>query len=129
MIHVADLESSRVYLLNDQANYGRCVVALKEHRTELFYLETACLHDFISEVSAVARAIASVTSCQKMNYGMYGDKADHLHVHLVPKSPTQPYWDQAFPLSSENPVAIGEEELDRLRGQIRALLHPDFYPS
>src|SRR5687768_4101159 len=86
MSHVVDLDHSRVFLYADQTHRGRCVVLCKRHVRELFELGDAELAGFMREVARVAEAITQTVACDKLNYAAYGDKADHLHVHVVPKT-------------------------------------------
>lgn len=92
MIPLAELTWSDVYLFRDQKHYGRCVVALKEHKTELFQLT----QELFGEVSAVSQAIAEHTRAAKINYAIYGDLVSHFRVHLVPKQKDGLQWGGPF---------------------------------
>lgn len=96
MIPMAELTWSDVYLFRDQKHYGRCVVALKDHKTELFQLTEPQRNGFFAEVSAVAQAIAKHTKADKINYAIYGDLVSHFHVHLVPKQKDGLQWGGPF---------------------------------
>lgn len=96
MIPLAELTWSDVYLFRDQKHYGRCVVALKEHKTELFQLTEEQRNGFFVETAAVAEAIARFTKADKINYAIYGDLVSHFHVHLVPKQKDGLQWGGPF---------------------------------
>lgn len=96
MIPMAEMTWSNVYLFRDQKHLGRCVVALKEHKDEIFQLSDEQRNGFFSEVSAVAEAIAQYTQAKKINYAIYGDIVSHFHVHLVPKQMDGLQWGGPF---------------------------------
>lgn len=115
MTHVTDLAWSRVFLYADQTHRGRCVVLFKRHVRELFELSEEELAGFMGEVARVAAAIAQAVPCDKLNYAAYGDKADHLHMHVVPKKQDGPAWGQPFILNAETHLHLGyAEERDLL---------------
>ncbi len=96
MIPMAEMSWCVVYLFRDQKHRGRCVVALNEHKDELFQLTNEQRNGFFAEVSAVAESIAKYTGADKMNYAIYGDKVSHFHVHLVPKHKDGLEWGGPF---------------------------------
>jgi len=122
MIHVADLRTSKVYLMKDQTYYGRCVVAFKGHKTELFALTPGELEQYMQDVAQVAKGVAKVSRCHKVNYAVFGDKAGHLHFHVVPKAPDQPNWGEAFVLMPAPSCELGGAEAIHLLEQIRTEL-------
>lgn len=119
MFHVCDLAVSRVFLYRDQTYPGRCVLMLKRHVRELFELEPAELAAFTQEMAQVAKAIASSVPCDKINYALYGDKADHLHAHIVPKTRSGAAWGQPFVLNAEPRVELAPAERMRLLNTLR----------
>jgi ATP adenylyltransferase len=85
MIEITNLSVSTAFLFKEQTHRGRCIVAYNKHSVELYELNDQELLAFMKDVNAVARAIKAVFNPEKNNYGAYGDKLKHLHVHLVPK--------------------------------------------
>ena len=122
MSHVVDLAHSRVFLYGDQLHRGRCVVLYKRHVRELYELGDEGLAGFMREVARVAEAISQTVPCDKMNYAAYGDKADHLHVHVVPKTDGGPAWGQPFVLNAESPVKLTAEETRTMLSALRQRL-------
>ena len=122
MSHVVDLAHSRVFLYGDQLHRGRCVVLYKRHVRELYELGDEGLAGFMREVAQVAAAIAQAVPCDKVNYAAYGDKADHLHVHVVPKTSGGPAWGQPFVLNAESPVKLPAEETRTMLSALRLRL-------
>jgi diadenosine tetraphosphate (Ap4A) HIT family hydrolase len=96
MIEVCELKRSIVYLLRNQFFPGRCIVAYKEHKRELYELTPVELSEYMAEVAATARAIAAVFHPDKINYAIFGDEVSHLHVHLAPKYRGGPGWGRPF---------------------------------
>lgn len=96
MIPMVEMTWSDVYLFRDQKHYGRCIVALKGHKDEIFQLSDEERNGFFGEVSAVAETIAKHTGAAKINYAIYGDLVSHFHVHLVPKQADGLQWGGPF---------------------------------
>jgi ATP adenylyltransferase len=122
MSHVVDLAYSRVFLYGDQTHRGRCVVLFKQHVRELFELADEELAGFMREVAQVAAAIAQVVPCDKLNYAAYGDQADHLHVHVVPKTRGGVAWGRPFVLNAEAQVTLEADETRVLLAELRQVL-------
>lgn len=122
MIPLAEMTWSTVYLFRDQKHRGRCVVALKEHKDEIFQLSDEQRNGFFAEVSVMAEAIAACTGAAKINYAIYGDIVSHFHVHLVPKQRDGLQWGGPFtdtlpkePLSGEEYTALAAELFSQLK--------------
>jgi diadenosine tetraphosphate (Ap4A) HIT family hydrolase len=67
-----------------------CVVA-KRHVAEPFQLPPAEMAAFWSECMSVARALHDLVRPRKMNYEIHGNSIPHLHLHLYPRFPGDPY--------------------------------------
>ena len=103
MSFIMDLPSAKVYLWTKNSDYpGRCIVALDNHKTEIFYLETKERHDFFDSVSIVAKAMKNSTKAGKINYGIFGDEVSHLHVHVVPKIKDGKDWNKYFTVTRDD---------------------------
>jgi diadenosine tetraphosphate (Ap4A) HIT family hydrolase len=115
MVEVCHLNKSTVYLFKDQTFRGRCVVAYREHYTELFQLAPSDLHEYMDEVAKVAKVIFETLKPQKISYAIFGDLVPHIHYHLVPKYENGPLWGEFFcskPLLVKN---LPEAEFEDLR--------------
>ncbi len=119
MVEVVHLHESTVYLLKDQTHRGRCVVAYRDHRTELFQLSEAERNTFMKEVSAVAEAIYGVTRCDKVNYAVFGDGVPHFHVHIVPKKKDGAEWGKPFTTGVNTPTLLPETETTSLIRELK----------
>jgi diadenosine tetraphosphate (Ap4A) HIT family hydrolase len=89
-LHVVDLESSRVFLHEDQFFPGYVLLVLRRHAAELYELSAPERRVLIEKVSRVAGALARVFRPQKMNYELLGNQVPHMHWHLVPRLSTDP---------------------------------------
>ncbi len=96
MIPVCALRYSDVFLNRDQKHRGRCIVALKEHKTEYFQLTPEENAGYFEELSRVAKAIWELYHPDKLNYATFGDGVPHVHVHVVPKYRDGLDWGQPF---------------------------------
>ncbi len=121
MVPLAEMQWSDVYLFRDQKHRGRCIVALKEHRDEMWQLSEEQRNGFFAEVSAVAEAVSAYAAADKINYAIYGDKVSHFHVHVVPKREGELQWGGPFTDDIEKLIP-SEEELGEIgRGVLNRL--------
>ncbi len=111
-IKIAGFGISDLYLFKDQSHMGRCIVAFRDHRKELFELSASELDSFIHDVSRTAKAIKCAFGPEKLNYGIFGDTAPHLHFHVVPKYKDGKSWGKAFQLMPDDPVFLSKEDYE-----------------
>ena len=121
MIPLTELKWSDVYLFRDQKHRGRVVVALKDHKTEIWQLSEEQRAGFFEEVSRVAKAVSEVGQADKVNYAIYGDLVSHFHVHVVPKRKGGLEWGGPFTDLSEKVFLTGAE-YEELAQQLREKL-------
>ena len=98
-IPVCHLSVSDLILFKEQSHPGRCIVAYKDHVSELVDLSDADRDAFFADVAKAAKAIHAVFHPNKVNYGAYGDTGCHLHVHLVPKYKDEFEWGGVFAMN------------------------------
>ncbi len=85
MIKICDLEVSRLFLFREQTYPGRCNVVFNDHSVDFHELSVEERNAFMRDVARTGKAIAEAFNPDKINYGAYGDKISHLHMHVVPK--------------------------------------------
>jgi diadenosine tetraphosphate (Ap4A) HIT family hydrolase len=121
---VADLEVSTLFITRDQTYRGRCILALKDHKTELFQLGAAELEAFGRDMAKASKAIYDAFSPDKINYAAYGDTYPHVHFHLVPKHKDGKSWGGPFELTlGADPAGIvSPGELTKIIEQIKSKL-------
>ena len=91
-IKICDLEVSQLILFKEQSHPGRCIVAYKDHVSEIVDISEEDRNAFFADVNRAAKAIHAAFNPDKVNYGMYGDTGHHLHMHLVPKYKDEFEW-------------------------------------
>lgn len=67
-----------------------CVVS-KTHAVEPFDLPSEQQVAFWLDVCAVARSVRAALDSPKINYEIHGNTIPHLHLHLFPRYPDDPY--------------------------------------
>ena len=120
-IYICDLNVSSLVLFKEQSHLGRCVVAYKDHVSEIIDLKDEERNAFLADVSRAAKAIHAVFNPNKVNYGAYGDTGCHLHVHLVPKYKDGFEWGGVFEMNPKK-VFLSEQEYAEIINKIKANL-------
>lgn len=98
-IVICELSVSTLILFREQSHPGRCIVAYKDHVSELVDISDDERNAFFADVARAAKAIHKAFSPDKVNYGAYGDTGCHLHVHLVPKYKDGFEWGGVFEMN------------------------------
>jgi diadenosine tetraphosphate (Ap4A) HIT family hydrolase len=57
-----------------------------------------------------------------VNYAIYGDLNEHIHMHLVPKTRGGPNWGHAFVLVQDAPVTLPDAEFQTTLQKLQRLL-------
>lgn len=114
MIEICKLEASTLFLFKEQTHKGRVIVAFDRHETELFLLTDEERDAFMKDVSRAARAVSLAFNPNKINYGAYGDKMPHLHMHLVPKYENQEMWGSTFEMNPGKVYLTEDEYTSRI---------------
>jgi diadenosine tetraphosphate (Ap4A) HIT family hydrolase len=94
-----------------------CIVARK-HYVEPFEMPPEEQAQFWQDAMAVAAAVDRVVKPIKMNYEIHGNTLPHLHMHLFPRQPDDPY--VGGPIDPRRAsFARSENDLDLLAEGIR----------
>ena len=120
-IFICDLSVSTLILFKEQSKRGRCIVAYKEHVSEIVDISDEERNAFFADVARAANAIHKVFHPDKLNYGAYGDTGCHLHVHLCPKYKDGDEWGGTFQMNPQK-VYLTDEEYTKMAEQIKAAL-------
>ncbi len=118
---VCHLKVSDLYVFREQSHPGRCIVAYKDHVSEMVNLTKEERQAFIEDVNHAANAIHKAFNPDKLNYGFYGDAGKHLHCHLCPKYKDQFEWGGVF-LMDPNQKKLTDDELKVVADKIKAAL-------
>lgn len=116
--YVMDLKVSSLYVFREQSHLGRCIVAYKDHVSEIVDLTIEERNLFIEDVNRVAVAIHKAFNPNKINYGFYGDTGKHLHCHLCPKYKDEYEWGGVF-LMNPHLKELDDEELKEIAEKIK----------
>ena len=98
---ICKMDTGFLYVFKEQSHPGRCIVAFKDHKSELTELTDDERNAFFADVSRVAKAIHAIFHPNKINYGAFGDSSGHMHFHLVPKYKDQFEWNGVFQMNPE----------------------------
>lgn len=119
--YVMDLKVSSLYIFREQSHLGRCIVAYKDHVSEIVDLSKEEREMFIEDVNNVSQAIHKAFNPNKVNYGFYGDTGKHLHCHLCPKYEGGYEWGGVF-LMNPHLNDLSDEELEKIASKIKQYL-------
>ena len=120
-IKICDLNVSQLVLFKEQSHRGRCVVAYKDHVSELVNISEEERTAFMNDVVRVSNAIHKAFNPDKVNYGAYGDTGCHLHMHLVPKYKDGFEWGGTFEMNPGKTL-LTDEEYQEIIDKIKANL-------
>lgn len=117
-IPICELSVSSLILFKEQSKKGRCIVAYKDHISELVDLSDEERNAFFADVAKAAKAIHKTFHPDKVNYGAYGDTGCHLHFHLVPKYKDGDEWGGVFQMNPRK-TYLTEQEYESMIDAIR----------
>lgn len=113
-IYICDLSVSMLILFKEQSHPGRCIVAYKDHISEIVNLSEADRNSFFADVNRAAKALHAAFHPDKVNYGAFSDTAGHLHIHLVPKYMDQFEWGTTFAMNPQRIFLNDDEYVERI---------------
>lgn len=120
-IFICDLEVSSLILFKEQSKPGRCIVAYKDHVSEIVNISDEERNLFFADVNRAAKAIHAAFHPDKLNYGAYGDTGCHLHFHIVPKYEGQDEWGGVFQMNPDKKY-LTDAEYSEMIEKIKANL-------
>ncbi len=89
---IGDLPLSRVLIIND-ANYPwLLLVPRRPLVVELIDLDDVEQAQLMTEVTRVARALRTVTNCDKLNIAALGNVVPQLHMHVIARFRSDAAW-------------------------------------
>ena len=118
---VGDLALARLLLAND-ANYPWLIlVPRRPGLVELIDLEPDEQVQLLGEIDAAARALKSVTECEKLNIAALGNMVAQLHVHVIARRHSDAAWPRPVWCVCP-PIAYNPAVRDGLVGALRRAL-------
>lgn len=115
---VAEFDASWVSVPPRAPLPGYVCVTAREHVVEPFDLPGLDRRRYVEELLAVARAVRDATGAERMNYEIHGNTVPHLHTHLFPRYPGDPFEGHPIDGSSEG-FERTPEEIERLAAAVR----------
>ena len=117
-VPIGDLALARVLLAND-ANYPWLIlVPRRPGLIELIELEENAQVQLLREVAAAARALKSITECDKLNIAALGNQVAQLHVHVIARRHSDAAWPKPV-WGAAPPAAYNPTVRDGLIGALR----------
>ena len=110
MFYVGEMKASTLYLFKDQSHHGRCVLALRDHKKELFECEAQERMDYAEDLARASQAVKELWGCTKLNLASFGDSNPHLHFHIVPKYEGGFEFGGNFTITNPEPLHLSDEE-------------------
>ncbi|MBO4458377.1 MAG: HIT family protein [Butyrivibrio sp.] len=120
-IKICDLGVSQLVLFKEQSHLGRCIVAYKDHVSEMVDISDEERNAFFADVTRAAKAIHAAFNPDKVNYGAFSDTLCHLHMHLVPKYKDGYEWGGVFAMNPQDKF-LTDSEYDEIIAKIKANL-------
>lgn len=120
-IEICELSVSTLILFKEQSHPGRCIVAYKDHVSEIVDISEEERNAFFADVNRAAKAIHKAFHPDKVNYGAYGDTGCHLHMHLVPKYKDGYEWGGVFEMNPGRTL-LTDAEYQEMIDKIKACL-------
>jgi diadenosine tetraphosphate (Ap4A) HIT family hydrolase len=121
-VPVGDLALARVLLTSD-ANYPWLIlVPRRPGLVELIDLEEDAQVQLLGEIAAAARALKTITECDKLNIAALGNQVLQLHVHVIARRHSDKAWPKPV-WGAAPPAAYAPKVRDGLIGALRRALH------
>ncbi len=110
-------------LLANDANYPWLIlVPRRPGLVELIDLEENAQIQLLGEVAAAARALKSITECDKLNIAALGNQVAQLHVHVIARRHSDAAWPKPV-WGAAPPTAYDRKVRDGFVAALRRALH------
>ncbi|HET7232762.1 MAG TPA: HIT family protein [Longimicrobium sp.] len=119
---VAVLEASWVGIPSDGPMRGYCFLMLLDHAVELHDIPMDTAAAFMRDARSVSAAVQGLTGAVKMNYEIHGNTVPHLHLHVFPRYPGDPFEGKPIDPKSIRHSVYAPGEHAALRGALRDAL-------
>jgi diadenosine tetraphosphate (Ap4A) HIT family hydrolase len=114
----AELEVSRLMMSDDGPMRGYAWLAFRRHAIELHDLNEQEGAALMKDLQLASAAIAAASDAVKLNYEIHGNTVPHLHVHIFPRYPGDPFEGRPIdPRTVAEPV-YGPGEFTRMHERV-----------
>lgn len=122
---IAVLDACWVGMPEDGPMRGYCFLMLMDHAIELHDVPAETAAAFIRDAQRVSAAVQAVTGAAKMNYEIHGNTVPHLHMHVFPRYPDDPFVGRPIDPKSIRESVYAPGEYEQMRDEIRnAIIGP-----
>jgi diadenosine tetraphosphate (Ap4A) HIT family hydrolase len=120
-VDLGELPLARVLVVNDANWPWLLLVPRRVGMREIIDLDEVEQAQLMTEITRTARAVKTVTQCDKLNIAALGNAVPQLHVHIIARREgdagwPRPVWGAAPPVAYEKNVL--EQFIESLRKQI-----------
>ena len=122
---LAELEVSRLMMSEDAPMRGYAWLPFRRHVVELHQLTESEGAAFMRDIRRVSRAIAAATGAVKLNHEIHGNTVPHLHLHMFPRYPGDPFEGGPIDPRRIRDAVYRPGEFELMRGRVlEALARP-----
>lgn len=116
---VGELESGNLLLLHNNAAVVWFIVVAKTDKTELFELQPNEQQALLNEINQLSAFLKTEQGCDKINVATIGNIVSQLHIHIIGRNHTDPYWPGVV-WGQPTTKTWSETELQQLTGKLQA---------
>ena len=117
-VPIGDLALARVLLAKDANFPWLILVPRRPGLIELIDLEENAQVQLLGEIAAAARALKSITECDKLNIAALGNQVAQLHLHVIARRHSDAAWPKPV-WGAAPPTAYSPTIRDGLIGALR----------
>jgi diadenosine tetraphosphate (Ap4A) HIT family hydrolase len=117
-ISIGDLALSRVFVVNDANWPWLLLVPRRAGVSEIIDLDEVAQAQLMTEIARVARALKSVTTCDKLNIAALGNVVPQLHVHVIARRVGDAGWPKPI-WGAAAAAPVEQDDLDQFIAAIR----------
>jgi len=101
---------------------GYACLVLRRHAVELHDLTAAEGATFMHDAQRLSRAVAVATGAVKLNYEIHGNTLPHLHLHVFPRYPGDPFEGHPIDPRAVTAPVYAPGEFARVRRRVQDVL-------
>lgn len=83
--HIKSYTMWRLELHSNQCYLGRCLLALKDHKEDIFEITDTEREELYKVVPQIKKAISETFQPDMFNYTSLGNEVSHVHLHIIPR--------------------------------------------
>jgi len=89
---LGELSSGELLLLHNNAAVVWFIVVPKTDKTELFELPSVEQQQLLTAINRLSAFLKEQQSCDKVNIATIGNIVSQLHIHIIGRNQSDPYW-------------------------------------